>query len=78
MVRPINRASDMKIMKLIERYDSDDKCRLTLENPRWRWACAVSAASRKWFIAIYLICKSKKASSALQLKRTLGVAYKTA
>ena len=33
---------------------------------------------RKWFIAIYLMCESKKSISALQLKRTLGVAYKTA
>ena len=33
---------------------------------------------RKWFIAIYLMCESKKGVSALQLKRTLGVAYKTA
>ena len=33
---------------------------------------------RKWFIATYLMCESKKGMSALQLKRTLGVAYKTA
>ena len=33
---------------------------------------------RKWFIAIYLMCESKKGISALQLKRVLGVAYKTA
>jgi transposase-like protein len=33
---------------------------------------------RKWFIAVLLICESKKGMSALQLKRTLGVAYKTA
>ena len=33
---------------------------------------------RKWFIAIYLMCESKKGISALQLKRTLGVASKTA
>ena len=32
---------------------------------------------RKWFIAIYLMCESKKGISALQLKRTLGVAYRT-
>jgi transposase-like protein len=32
----------------------------------------------KWFAAIYLICESKKGMSALQLKRTLKVAYKTA
>jgi transposase-like protein len=33
---------------------------------------------RKWFIATYLICESKKGISANQLKRTLGVSYKTA
>ena len=33
---------------------------------------------RKWFMAIYLMCESKKGVSALQLKRTLGVSYKTA
>ena len=33
---------------------------------------------RKWFAAIYLMVESKKGMSALQLKRTLGVAYKTA
>ena len=33
---------------------------------------------RKWLLAIYLMCESKKGISALQLKRTLGVAYKTA
>lgn len=32
----------------------------------------------KWFVAVYLMCESKKGISALQLKRTLGVAYKTA
>ena len=33
---------------------------------------------RKWFIAIYLMCESKKSVSALQLKRVLGVPYQTA
>lgn len=32
----------------------------------------------KWFIAIYLMCESKKGISANQIKRTLGVAYQTA
>jgi transposase-like protein len=32
----------------------------------------------KWFLAAYLICESKKGMSANQLKRTLGVSYKTA
>lgn len=102
-------------MKLIVRFDTDEKCRMALENLRWpdgvkcircqsdkisraykrnQLECnscgyhfSVTAGTifhdshlplRKWFIAIYLISESKKGVSALQLKRTLGVAYKTA
>lgn len=32
----------------------------------------------KWFIATYLICESRKGMSANQVKRTLGISYKTA
>jgi transposase-like protein len=32
----------------------------------------------KWFLAVYMMCEAKKGVSANQLKRTLGVAYKTA
>jgi transposase-like protein len=32
----------------------------------------------KWFLAAYLMCESKKGISANQLKRSLGVSYKTA
>ena len=32
----------------------------------------------KWFLATYLICEGKKGISANQLKRTLGISYKTA
>jgi hypothetical protein len=32
----------------------------------------------KWFLAVYIICESKKGVSANQLKRMLGVSYKTA
>ena len=107
--------SDMDLMKLIERFDTDEKCRMTLEKLRWpdgvrcircgdnrisrnykrnQFECtpcgyhfSVTAGTifhdshlplRKWFIATYLICESKKGVSALQLKRVLGVAYKTA
>ena len=103
------------LMKLIERFDTDEKCRMTLEKLRWplgvrcircdsekisraykrnQFECescgyhfSVTAGTifhdshlplRKWFIAIYLISESKKGVSALQLKRNLGVAYKTA
>lgn len=33
---------------------------------------------QKWFVAVYLMCESRKGISANQLKRTLNVAYKTA
>src|SRR6266542_1438572 len=32
----------------------------------------------KWFAAVYLMCEARKGVSANQLKRTLGVSYKTA
>jgi len=32
----------------------------------------------KWFLGVYAMCESKKGISALQLKRMLGVGYKTA
>lgn len=32
----------------------------------------------KWFLATYLLCQSRKGMSANQLKRMLGVSYKTA
>jgi transposase-like protein len=32
----------------------------------------------KWFLATYLLCESKKGMSANQIKRTVGVSYKTA
>src|SRR5215472_17496724 len=31
----------------------------------------------KWFLAAYLICESRKGMSANQIKRTLGISYKT-
>ena len=33
---------------------------------------------RKWFLTIYMMCESKKGISANQVKRTLGITYKTA
>ncbi|TAK77070.1 MAG: IS1595 family transposase, partial [Dehalococcoidia bacterium] len=33
---------------------------------------------RKWFVAVYLMCESKKGMSSSQLGRTVGVSYKTA
>jgi transposase-like protein len=32
----------------------------------------------KWFTAVYLLCEARKGMSANQIKRTLGISYKTA
>lgn len=105
----------MNLVKLIEKFGSDDKCRQRLAELRWpngvecprcqcksishihdraQYECNAcryqfSATSgtifhdthlplSKWFLAVYLMIESKKGISALQLKRTLGIAYQTA
>jgi transposase-like protein len=112
---PRKQKAEIDLMKLIDRFDTDEKCRIALEKLRWpegvrcircgsekisraykrnQFECdscgyhfSVTAGTifhdshlplRKWFIATYLICEAKKGVSANQLKRTLGVAYKTA
>lgn len=35
-------------------------------------------ALEKWFMAVLLLCEARKGMSAMQLKRTLGISYKTA
>ncbi len=106
---------NINLVSLLDRYNTDDRCRDALEAIRWPsgvacprcgdmdvseittrnvWACAscdyrfsVTVGTimhrshlplRKWFLAIYLMCESKKGMSANQLKRSLGVQYKTA
>ena len=105
----------VNLVSLLDRYNTDDKCRDALEAIRWpsgvcctrcgdtdvdeienryQWRCcscdyrfSVTAGTimhrshlplRKWFLAIYLMCESRKGMSANQLKRSLGVQYKTA
>jgi transposase-like protein len=106
---------DVNLVKLIERFGSEDKCQAYLEGLRWPEGvrcprCGSAKISRivkraqfdcdscryqfsvrvdtafegshlplwKWFLATYLICEARKGVSANQLKRTLGVSYKTA
>jgi transposase-like protein len=115
MPRPINRHSATKLIDLLERYGSDEKCRIYLEKLRWpdfvkcircrsekisriykrnqfhcdacQYQFSVTAGTifhdshlplMKWFAAIYLLSEAKNGMSALQLKRTLKVSYKTA
>jgi transposase-like protein len=73
------RCASIKISKIVKRDQFDcDNCRYqfsvtagTIFNdshlPLW-----------KWFLCVYLLCESKKGMSANQLKRVLGVSYKTA
>ena len=109
------KTQNMNLMKLMELFHSDERCRAYLEALRWHNGvkcprCQSDKISRsykrnqfvcdsctfnfsvlsgtifhdthlsltKWFCAAYLMGESKKGMSANQLKRTLGVSYKTA
>jgi transposase-like protein len=73
------RCESAKISRIRERNQFDcDSC---------RYQFSVTAGSifhdshlplPKWFAAVYLMCEARKGVSANQLKRTLGVTYKTA
>jgi len=105
---------EIDLMKLVERFHSEEACRDVLAELRWPdgvkcprcqgerhaydseryvWDCyscgyqfSVMSGTifhdsklplRKWFMAVLLIVEAKKGVSANQLKRTLGVSYKT-
>lgn len=73
------RCNSPKISQIVKRNQFDcDECRYqfsvtagTIFNdshlPLW-----------KWFLCVHLLCESRKGMSANQLKRTLGISYKTA
>jgi len=106
---------EMNLMKLMEQYHSEDRCRRDLEELRWSegvtcprctgknhshdsvrhiydcYSCGYQfsvlsgtmlhdthLSLQKWFVAVYLMVESKKGMSANQIKRTIGVSYKTA
>lgn len=108
-------SSNMNLVKLIEQFRSEEKCRDYLEALRWPRGpvcprCASDSISTigernqfdcnecryqfsvtvdtifhnskiplwKWLLTIYLMLESKKGISAHQIKRTIGVSYKTA
>lgn len=105
----------MNLIKLIEQFGSEDRCRSYLTELRWadgiacprcksksistlkeqpkydcnacRYQFTATAGTIfhdthlplwKWFLAVYLMCESKKGISANQIKRTLEISYKTA
>nr|MBA2408776.1 transposase [Gammaproteobacteria bacterium] len=106
---------EINLVKLIERFGSEEKCRNYIKHLRWpvkitcprcegttistiakrnqfdcdscRYQFSVTAGSIfhdshlplwKWFLTTYMIIESRKGVSANQVKRTLGVSYKTA
>ncbi|MBI4216280.1 MAG: IS1595 family transposase [Chloroflexi bacterium] len=107
--------SDMNLVKLIDRFHSEEKCLAYLEQLRWPSGvacprCGSTSISRiqkrgqfdcnscryqfsitsgtifhdshlplwKWFLTAYMMAEAKKGVSANQVKRTIGVSYKTA
>jgi transposase len=73
------RCDSKKISRIVKRRQFDcDSC-------RYQFSVRVDTLFHdsklplwKWFLAVYLMIESKKGISANQLKRTLGVSYKTA
>jgi len=107
--------AEINLVKLIDQFGSDEKCRARLTELRWpdgvqcprcqsksvstvfgrdqydcnscRYQFSVTSGTifhdthlslTKWFLAVYLMTESKKGMSALQIKRTLDIAYQTA
>jgi transposase-like protein len=73
------RCSSEKISRIIKRASFDcDSC-------RYQFSVRVNTILHdshlplwKWFLAVYMMIQARKGVSANQLKRTLGVSYKTA
>jgi transposase-like protein len=67
------------ISRVIERDQYDcNKCRYQFSATSGTIFHDTHLPLSKWFLAIYLMTESKKGMSALQMKRTLCIAYETA
>ena len=73
------RCGSLSVSRIVKRhqYDCND-CRYQFSPMAGTVFHDTHLPLTKWFLATYLICESKKGMSANQLKRTLGVSYKTA
>ena len=69
------------------RKDFEDRKRNQFDCDACRYQFSVTAGTIfndshlplwKWFLCVYLLCESRKGMSANQIKRTLGISYKTA
>lgn len=73
------RCQSKKISRIKERKQFDcDGCRYQFSVTAGTIFHDSHLGLPKWFLAIFLLVEAKKSMSALQLKRTMGVSYKTA
>jgi transposase-like protein len=73
------RCGSEKISKIVKRNQFDcDGCRYQFSVTAGTVFNDSHLPLWKWFLATYLLCESRKGMSANQIKRTLGVSYKTA
>src|SRR5439155_20782414 len=73
------RCQSRSISRVIDRDQYDcNKCRYRFSTTSGTIFHDSHLPLSKWFLAIYLITESKKGISALQMKRTLDIAYQTA
>lgn len=73
------RCDSEKVSRIVKRAQFDcDSCRYQFSVRVGTIFHDSHLPLRKWFAAVYLMCEAKKGVSANQLKRTIGVAYKTA
>jgi transposase-like protein len=73
------RCQSKKISRIVKRRQFDcDSCRYQFSVKSGTVFHDSKLPLWKWFLAVYLMIESKKGISANQLKRTLGVSYKTA
>src|SRR5437660_560611 len=73
------RCGSDKISRIEERHQFDcDSCRYQFSVTAGTIFHDSHLPLFKWFMAVYLMCESRKGISANQMKRTLQVAYKTA
>lgn len=72
------RCQGEKISRIKERRQFDcDSCRYQFSATAGTIFHDSHLGLPKWFMAVYLMCESKKSLSANQMKRMLGVSYKT-
>lgn len=73
------RCNSVKISRIHDRAQFDcDSCRYQFSVTSGTIWHDTHLPLRKWFMAIYLTVESKKGFSANQMKRVIGVSYKTA